>query len=122
MAPTPNGAIVAFKVEERAGKPMLTPGWVSRNMRSPLPPVITSGAVFALSGGAYTRQAGGLRANPLSRATLYAFDAATGKELYSSGTQVTAPATLTGVTIANGRVFFTTVDATLWAFGIYLEI
>jgi outer membrane protein assembly factor BamB len=52
---------------------------------------------------------------------MYALDAATGKEMYSTGNQVTAPANLTGMTIANGRVFFTTTDGTLYGFGVHLE-
>jgi hypothetical protein len=90
----PAGAIVAYKVEESNGKPALTQAWVSRNMSSPEPPVITNGVVFALSAGESTH------------ATLYALDAATGKEMYSTGDQVTAPGNLTGITLANGRVYF----------------
>jgi outer membrane protein assembly factor BamB len=100
---------VAYKVEEANGKPVLTQAWVSRNMSSPEPPVITNGVVFALSAGESTH------------ATLYALDAATGKEMYSTGDQVTAPGNLTGITLANGRVYFTTNDGTLYAFGIFLE-
>src|SRR5262249_1234089 len=47
----PNGSVVAFKVEDQAGKPSLTPVWVSRDLNSPMPPVIVSGVVFALSAG-----------------------------------------------------------------------
>jgi outer membrane protein assembly factor BamB len=108
--PAPNGSIVAFKVEDRNGKPVLTPAWASRDMRSPQPPVITAGVVFALASG-----------DPSSHATLYAFDGATGKEIYSTGNEVAAPANLTGMTLANGRVYFTTTDGTLYAFGIFLE-
>jgi outer membrane protein assembly factor BamB len=104
----PNGSIVAFKVEEKDGQPVLTPTWVSRDMSSPEPPVITGGVVFALAAGS-------------AHATLYALDATTGKEMYSTGNQVAAPGNLTGVTVANGRVFFATNDDTLYAFGIYLE-
>jgi outer membrane protein assembly factor BamB len=96
-------------VEEENGKPALTPSWVSRDMRSPVPPVITSGAVFALATGAPT-------------ATLYGLDAQTGEELYSSGKQITAPGELTGLSVSNGRVYFTTTDGTLYAFGVHLEI
>jgi outer membrane protein assembly factor BamB len=103
----PNGSIIAFKLEERDGKPVLTPAWVSRDLSSPVPPAITSGIVFALSTG--------------NHATLYALDATTGKELYSTGNQVKTPANLTGMTVANGRVYFTTTDSTLYAFGIFLE-
>lgn len=103
-----SGAIVAFKVEDKDGKPVLTPAWVSRDMNSPEPPVITAGLVFALASGS-------------PHATLYALDASTGKELYSTGDQVTAPGNLNGITLANGRVFFSTTDGTLYGFGIYLE-
>lgn len=113
----PNGSVVAFRLEEQNGKPVLTPAWVSRDMNSPEPPVITSGVVFALSAGQFAK--GGSRGS--GRAVLYALDAATGKEMYSSGSQVGAPANLNGVTLANGRVFFTTTDNTLYAFGIFLE-
>jgi outer membrane protein assembly factor BamB len=112
------GAIVAFKVEESNGKPALTQAWVSRNMSSPEPPVITNGVVFALAAGEYSRDD---KPKGSTHATLYALDAAAGKEMYSTGDQVTAPANLTGVTLANGRVYFTTNDNTLYAFGIFLE-
>jgi len=36
-------------------------------------------------------------------------------------TQVSGPANLNGLTLANGRVYFATADNTLWAFGIFLE-
>ena len=117
--PVTNGAIVAFKVEEQDGKPMLTPAWASRDMRSPVPPVTTSGAVFALSAGAYSSD--GQPKGP-SHATLCGLDAQTGEEIYSSGNQVTAPGALTGLTVSNGRVYFATADGTLYAFGIRLEI
>ncbi len=107
----PKGSIVAFKLEEHDGKPVLTQAWVSPPMISPQPPVITSGVVFALSAGLF----------PSGHATLYALDALTGKEMYSTGDQVSAPGNLTGMSIANGRVYFTTSDNTLYAFGIFLE-
>jgi outer membrane protein assembly factor BamB len=108
--PSSAGSIVAFKVEEQDGKPVLTQAWASRDIPSPLPPVIASGVVFALASG----KSG-------SHATLYALDAATGKELYSSRNLVTAPAALTGITVANGRVYFGTTDGTAYAFGMYME-
>ncbi len=106
--PAPNGAIVAFRIEEQNGKPTLVPAWVSRDLKSPVAPVVTSGGVFALS--------------TTGRATLFALEAGSGKEIWSSGNQVSAPGSLTGLTLANGRVFFTTTDNTLYGFGIFLEI
>jgi outer membrane protein assembly factor BamB len=106
----PNGSIASFKVEEQAGKTVLTPAWVSRDMNSPLPPVVASGVVFALSAGKNG-----------ARATLYALDAVTGKELYSSRNLVAGPASLAGMTVSNGRVYFSTLDGTFYAFGMYME-
>lgn len=108
LEPAPNGCIVAFKVEEKDGKTVLTAAWQSRDISSPEPPVIANGVVFALSPGP-------------THATLYALDGGTGKELYSSRNLVTAPAALTGMTVANGRVYFGTTDGTAYAFGIYME-
>jgi outer membrane protein assembly factor BamB len=127
--PTPNGFIVAFKLQEEGGKIMLTPGWISRDLDSPLPPVIANGVVFALSAGEFTRQVRTVdgvttvdeRPKGSTRATLYALDARTGKELYSSRNLVNGPASLTGLTVANGRVYFGGLDGTLYAFGMYVE-
>jgi outer membrane protein assembly factor BamB len=113
-----NGAIVAFRLDDSNGTPKLTPVWVSRDLLSPEPPVITSGIVFALSAGDYSNNE---HAKPSGHATLYAFDGASGKELYTSANQAAAPANLNGVTLANGRVFFATTDGTLYGFGIFLE-
>jgi hypothetical protein len=113
-----NGAIVAFKLGTANGKPTLTPAWVSHDLMSPQPPVITSGIVFALSAGDYMDNE---NMKPTGHATLFAFDGTTGKELYSSADKVASPANLTGVTLANSRVFFTTTDGTLYGFGIFLE-
>ena len=113
-----NGSIAGFKVEEQNGKTVLTPAWVSHDMSFPQPPVIANGVVFALSSGEFNRQM-----NPKNgtHATLYALDAATGKELYSSRNLVTVPAALTGMTVANGRVYFGTTDGTFYTFGMYME-
>lgn len=127
--PTPNGFIVAFKVQEQNNKITLEPAWVSRDLDSPLPPVIANGVVFALAAGEFTRQVKTVdrvnsvdeRPKGATRATLYALDARTGKELYSSKNLVNGPASLTGLTVANGRVYFGGLDGTLYAFGMYVE-
>ena len=117
----PNGSIAAFQVQEQGGKVTLSPAWVSRDLPSPLAPVIANGVVFALSAGEFTRTAADERPKSSTHATLYAFDARTGKELYSSRNLVTVPASLTGLTVANGRVYFGGIDGTVYAFGMYLE-
>lgn len=120
--PAQNGSIVAFKIQEQNGKPTLTPAWVSEDMKSPAPPVIAQGVVFALSNGEFTRKAKkSERPKSGTHATLYALDAITGKEMYSTGDQVTAPGSLTGLSIANGRLYFATTDNTMNVFGKYLE-
>ena len=80
---------------------------------------------FALSAGEFTPRVKDSaieeRAKGSTHATLYALDTATGKELYSSRNLVTAPASLTGLTVANGRVYFGSIDGTFYTFGMYLE-
>jgi outer membrane protein assembly factor BamB len=126
----PHGSIVAFKVEEKDGKTVLSPAWVSRDMIVPAPPVIANGVVFALSSGEFVRQAnenqGGLfssqqRAERSVHATLYALDGESGKELYSSGDSITSFTHFASMAVANGRVYFGTYDNTLYSFGIPIE-
>jgi hypothetical protein len=108
--PAPHGSIVAFKVEEQNGKTVLTPGWISRDLTNPAPPVIANGVVIALSQG-----------DAATHAKLYVLDATTGKELYTSGDAIPTYAHLTGVAVGDGHAFFTTHDNTLYSFGIALE-
>jgi hypothetical protein len=130
--PTTNGAIsngflMAFKVQVQNGTPALIPVWASRDLAWPQSPVVANGVVFALSAGEFTRR---MTAGPESfeekpkagtRATLYALDARTGKELYSSRNLITGPASFTGLTVTTGRVYFGGLDGTLYAFGMYME-
>lgn len=130
IAGSPNGAIVAFKVEDNGGTPGLKQAWTSRDLNGPVAPAIAGGVVFALGAGDYTRTVKqgyndiylvDEKPKPAARATLYAFDAATGKELWSSKQQIAAPAALTGLTAANGRVYFGTTDGAFYCFGIPME-
>jgi outer membrane protein assembly factor BamB len=125
-----NGFIVAFKLRAEGGKTRLEPTWISRDLASPLPPVIVNGVVFVVSAGEFTRQitksSGDLttideKPKGSTHATLYALDAKTGRELYSSRDLVSVPASLTGITVANGRVYFGGVDGSFYAFGKYME-
>jgi outer membrane protein assembly factor BamB len=124
------GTIAAFKVEDRGGKPALTNAWTARNMVTPAAPAVANGVVFALATGEWVRQAndreGGLyqadvRIQKSAPAVLYALDATTGKELWSSGSQVTSFTHNGALSIANGRVYFTTYDNTLYCFGFPME-
>jgi outer membrane protein assembly factor BamB len=124
--PAKDGSIMAFKVEDKDGQAVLTPAWMSRNMSVPEPPVIANGVVFSVSSGEYVRQikengqlytAEERIAQSTSNATLYAFDAQTGKELYSSGKAMTSFTHFGGVAVSDGRVYVTTHDSTVYAFG-----
>ena len=125
--PTPAGSIMAFKVQDQNGEPALVPAWISRDMSVPEPPVIANGVVFALSSGEFTRQIreDGEVYNTKERmshntghAVLYAFDAKTGKELFNSGNTIPSFTHLGGIAVSDGRVFVTTYDSTVYAFGI----
>jgi outer membrane protein assembly factor BamB len=83
--------------------------------------------VFALAGGEFTGQTndteGGLftpeeRIQRSVPAKLYALDALTGKELYSSGDQISSFLHQSGLAVAGGRVIFGTFDGTIYCFGI----
>ncbi len=108
--PTPHGAVVAFRIDEANGKPGLTPVWVSQDMLNPAPPRIANGVVIALAGG-----------NAATHAKLYALNAATGAELYSSKDQIPTYTRLSGVSLGDGHAFFTDHDNVLYSFGIGME-
>jgi hypothetical protein len=125
--PVTNGAIVALKVQSNGGSWELVPAWMSRDMDRAEPPVVANGVVFAYGSGENTDQAyreRGLydyspeRIKNSSRATLYALDGETGKELYSSGDQITSFVHFGGLTVANGRVYLATYDSVLYCFGL----
>lgn len=125
--PGPNGGIIAMKVADKGGKPTLEPAWVSRDMMTAEPPAIANGVVFVVAGGEFTGQAndteGGLfsaeaRIKKSVPAKLYALDALTGKELFSSGGQITSFLHQAGPAVANGKVVFGTFDGTVYCYGI----
>ncbi|HKQ73440.1 MAG TPA: PQQ-binding-like beta-propeller repeat protein [Blastocatellia bacterium] len=127
--PVKYGAIAAFKVEEKAGKWTLAPAWLSRDMNRAEPPVIANGVIFAYGSGEDTDQARfdiGLAYNHDAKyriagshkAILYALDAQTGKELWSSGDQIASWSHWGGLSIANGRVYINTFDGMQYCFGI----
>jgi outer membrane protein assembly factor BamB len=125
--PTPNGGIIALKLKSQDGKLLLEPAWKSRNMMTSEPPVIVNGVVFVLAAGEYTGQAndavGGLfsaeeRIQHSVPAKLYALDAFTGKELFSSGDQVTSFLHQAGLSVAGEKVIFGTFDGTIYCFGL----
>jgi outer membrane protein assembly factor BamB len=105
LTPTAS-AITAWKVGDRS----MERGWVSRDLVSPLPPLILNGVVFAASGG-----------GPRTPAVLYALDGATGKELWSSGKTITSFVHGGGISGGSSQVYLGAHDGTLYAFGFPME-
>jgi hypothetical protein len=60
----------------------------------------------------------GLRIADSTHATLYAMNAATGEELWTSGNQIASWNHFSGISAANGRVYIPTFDGYLYCFGI----
>jgi hypothetical protein len=124
---TEKGGLAAFKVVEKDGKFEAVPVWVSRDMDHGEPAIIANGIVFSYGSGDFTQQASpdkglnfdsSIRARQANHVTLYALDAQTGKELYSSGDQITSFNHFSGLSIANGHVYISTYDGTLYCFGL----
>jgi hypothetical protein len=120
------GAVAAFKMEDKAGKPVLTPAWISRDMYMAEPPVVANGIVYTYGSGESTTQrwaepghVGGAqgRIQESTHAIVYALDAQTGKELWSSGDQIASWNHFSGLSVANGRVYIATFDGMLYCFG-----
>ncbi len=107
-APTARG-IVTFKVADENGKLALQPEWTSRYIASPLPPLVVNGVMFAASSGT--------KAVP---SVLYAIDASTGKELWSSLRTITT-SVRNGLSAGQGNVYVPGADGTLYAFGFAIE-
>jgi outer membrane protein assembly factor BamB len=124
---TKDGGVAAFKVEDKAGKLELSPAWISRDMKRGEPVIIANGMVFGYGSGEETKQAwpdiglqfdSTIRAEKGTHATIYILDAQTGKELWSSGTQMHQWNHFSGITVANGKIYLGTYDGTLYCFGL----
>jgi outer membrane protein assembly factor BamB len=107
-APSTRG-IVTVKLTEQDGKLSFEPGWSSREIGAPLPPLVVNGVLFASSTGTRT-----------APAALYAIDAATGKDLWNSARTMTSPVK-GGLSAGQGNVYVPGADGTLYAFGFAIE-
>lgn len=126
--PVKNGAVVAMKLEEKNGKLVLTPVWMSHDMEMAEPPVVANGVVFAYGSGESNVQATpemGLGANTSAiriknstHATIYAYNGPDGKELWNSGNTIKSFVHFGALSIANGRIYLGAFDSTLYAFGL----
>ncbi len=132
--PTPHGSIMAFRVSGDGGNLFLIPVWTSPDMIAPEPPVVANGVVYAIQTGEQTMQIPVLppgmprpdpstvgaefRATPVSHLILFAFDAETGKPLYSSKEIIQNWTHFTEPVVALNKVFLVTHDAHVYAFGL----
>ena len=136
----PNGSIMAFKVAEDGRKLSLQPQWISRDLNIASPPVVANGIVYALQTAESTIQVpkdiynpDGSRKpgftpemnavsriiTPHSTMTLFAFDAETGKELWSSKKAMDGNTThFTQPVVALGKLFAVDHLGHVWAFGL----
>jgi len=119
-------AVAAMKISIPNGTPTIASGWVSRQMRAPLSPVIVNGVAFVVSSGEFVPPAGASvnaadRARRSVPAVLYALDALTGRELWSSGTTIATFARGSATWPGIGQIHVATYDNTVYAFGFPVE-
>jgi len=132
QGPTSHGSIMAFEVVHDGDKIAMVLRWSSPDMTVPDSPTVANGVVYALETGEQTLQnpaapgqprppaavAAKFRATPVGHLSLYAFDAETGKSLYSSKKIITDWVHFSEPVVALGKVFVVTHDAHLYAFGV----
>lgn len=136
----PNGSIMALKVTEENGKPVLQPQWRSRDLTIASSPVVANGVVYALQtaesavqvpkdifnpdgtrkpGWTPEKGANNRIMVPHATMTLFAFDADTGKQLWSSGKTMDGNTVhFTQPVVALGKLFTVDHAGHLWAFGL----
>jgi hypothetical protein len=89
----------------------LQSGWRAQSIGSPISAAVVNGVVFLATAG-----------SPSAHATLYALDAGSGRQLWSSGNTITSYIASGGGLAAGGSaVYLGTNDGTLWAFGFPIE-
>jgi outer membrane protein assembly factor BamB len=132
--PAPHGSIMAFQVVAEGDKVSLAPAWISRDMVVPDAPVVANGVLYAIQTGEQTIQSPAdvhgtqdeinhnplsarYRSTPINNLILYAFDAETGRQLYSSEKIITDWVHFSEPVVALGKVFVVTHDAHVYAFG-----
>jgi outer membrane protein assembly factor BamB len=136
----PHGSIMALRVVKTGSDFSLVPEWMSRDLNLPDSVAVANGVVFAVQtgeqaiqhpdnpdghgrpiAGVHTLTAAELekfRATPVAPMTLYALDALTGEELYSSKDALKDWVHFNQPVVAAGRVFLVSHDAHVYAFGL----
>jgi len=108
-----SGGIVAFRLSGEGSATTLEGAWSSRDLERPGAPIVLNGVVFAVSGGAMGQGKG--------KSVLYAFDAATGKDLWNSGNAMGSYVPGVPPSAGDGQIYVVTADGMLYSFGIPLE-
>ena len=103
-------SIAAWKVVADGDGVRLDKGWETARMDSPLPPIVVNGVVFALEGGASS-----------GAAKLHALDGLTGRSIWNSGNSIESAASGHALSSGPGKVYLTTSDSVLYAFGFPME-
>lgn len=101
--------ILTYKIAEQDGKVAFQRVWTSRDIATPLAPLVVNDVLFTASSGT--------RALP---SVLYAIDAVTGKDLWNSGRTITSTVR-GGLSAGQGNVYVPGADSTLYAFGFNIE-
>lgn len=123
------GSIMAFQVTMKDGKPALEPAWMTGVDQTPDTPAVADGVVFSLSSGEQIIQnlhpdiQGALpkatfRNTPVGHQVLYALDAQTGEQLYSSKDLLSSWDHFNQPVVSNGKVFLISHDGHIYAFGL----
>lgn len=115
LAATTTG-VTALKLTDSGGSPSLQRGWTAQGLTGPETPIVVNGVVFALSSGRSATAAGRGTA-----AVLRAYDGTSGKELWTSGKAMTAPASPGSFWSALSQIYVGTNDGSLHAFGFLDE-
>jgi len=125
--------VATFRLEQKAGKWQLTPAWISKDIGPGEEAMQANGVLFTYVAGEDVRvtfqdrawnepllsyTGSGRRIEGSTHATVYALDAATGKELWSSGDTITSWNHFSGISGANGKVYMQTFDGMLYCFGV----
>jgi len=104
-------SITAWKLVDSNGSLGLQQVWTVHNVVTPAAPLIVNGVLFAVERGD-----GG------HNAVLFAFDALTGKQLWSSGDMISSFVSKQGgLAAGGGSIYLGTHDGTLSAFGFPIE-
>ncbi|HUE62871.1 MAG TPA: PQQ-binding-like beta-propeller repeat protein [Rhizomicrobium sp.] len=138
--PAPHGSIMALQVTDDGKSDSLVPRWMSRDLAVPDNVAVANGVVYVVQTGEQTEQhisnpeghgravngappetiasLAKFRSTPLAPMVLYALDARTGKELFSSGKLLGNWVHFSQPSIALGKVFLVSHDAHVYAFGL----